>query len=700
MCLDYKIDKLKRKKQMEWGIGLIIVIVIIAIKGYISLHMQSPFIFSDEQSYFGMADKIAKGGFDKIRNSHMPGYSLLLAPLYMLTKSSLEAYHIALLFNSVAGAISYVLVFYLCKYVWKMEGKHSILVSVIVSLASAFYAYNYVIMSETIQTLFYLIFFVLFCDVIWRKRGTRSLVWFEMGIVLGFLPIIKTQALIMMVLYMLFVILYQMTDGEIINKKGLIISACVSILTFCLFRYGLFSNVGLYEEQSGDNLKSLLTIFADVNNFGEFVRIVLAEFAYFFVTTGLIPVFFVLLYAVHSLKKVIKSKECLIISLFCAFTVLGNVAITIIHAYHVYIEKNNATVYARYLDMFQPILITVGLALLLKNRVRDIKFSKKTYVFVIVCVSVLVFIIYPSLNKIEANTFSVVLFNGMPYAFFVVVFGCALLLCGIILAKGNGIVFACIYLFLLFLAMDYKCVSVQISRGTEMVQTLGAAHYFADNQIERETVVLDRAVFGDPMKEDYTPGTATPEMFVDKGMELNFRYSMMFWVLKNNSVKQKEISIKDSVYIYTDKLLPRRILAVSGPWMLYDKTVSRDYDVPIDAIYRTSDESMEFVNAEYLRVKSDFVTTNLYLDEIKEFTIRIFYSDNITILPGEDEIHCSVGEISLEYIPEEEAVNYITFKYTGQEPITVESVQVKYSGKYDKIIEEGNLYLKSMKIQY
>ena len=62
--------------------------------------MVSPFIFSDEQSYFGMADKISHLNWHNIYNSHMPGYSLLIAPFYKMASTSFGAYRNVLTFNA------------------------------------------------------------------------------------------------------------------------------------------------------------------------------------------------------------------------------------------------------------------------------------------------------------------------------------------------------------------------------------------------------------------------------------------------------------------------------------------------------------------------------------------------------------------------------------------------------------------------
>ena len=209
------IQKIKRK---EYLANIAIVLSMLAIKIAISFFMEGAFIFSDEQSYFGMADKIAKFNFKGILNSHMPGYALLLAPFYAFASSSSQAYSLALIINSILGTLSYVLIYYLCKVIWKFESNKAIMIAVLGSLSSAFYGYNYTVMSETMQTFLYLLFFVLLCKVIWYEKS-KKIDWVYIGVILGFLPIVKTQALVLLCTFVVFAILYQFTEGKVVNKK-------------------------------------------------------------------------------------------------------------------------------------------------------------------------------------------------------------------------------------------------------------------------------------------------------------------------------------------------------------------------------------------------------------------------------------------------------------------------------------------------
>lgn len=685
----------QKNSKREWVISAIVFLFILGIKIFISYGMKSAYIFSDEQSYFGMMDKIAQFKFDTIRNSHMPGYPLLASPLYAISSTSLQAYRGVLIFNCIVGTLSYPLVFYLCKYVFEMKGSHSILVGAITSLASGLFAYNYVILSETVQTIFYLGFFVLFCDVLCQKGNSSKWKWVLMGVILGFLPIIKTQARIIFILYFVFTIMYQLTKGNIIEKKGLLISSGVAVCVFLFFRMVIFTNVGLYEGQVEENLGSLLTVFDDKEHFSAFFHISCAELAYFIVATGVIPFFAIIVFIIDSIKDIFKDKEKILIALFVLLVIGGNVLITIIHAYTVSIEYNNVTMYARYIDFIQPILIALGLGLAIKNKEWKLK---KIYLIVAALMAILVFLVYPSINKFEVNSYSVRLFENIPTMVYIIVFCAAFIICGVTFGhKKCGLIISLCLLTVLYMAMDCSAVSIQLAGGSQIAQVYKAAYYFAENPIYEENIFLDSDFFGAPLPEDYMPGTGEIKGEASP-MAATFKYMVLFWGIKNNVVSLKEISKDDAGYIYSDKLLTRDILAVEGT-ILYDKENCNDYTAKSDILFRTS-ENVEIVNEDFLKITGDEVKTNLFIDNVKEFEVTFNYAGNVEVLPEDDMIACCVNGYPLERVLEDDVTHRIIFRWNGDKPITIDSLVMKYSGKYIDLLNEDILYWGSMDISY
>ena len=661
--------------------------MLLAVKIGISFKMKSSFIFSDEQSYFGMIDKIVSLRMDQIYNSHMPGYSFLLAPVYALASTSLKAYHIVLIINCLIGTCSYPLAYYLCRHVFDMKSTYAMMAGIITSFASCFYAYNYVVMAETVQTVFYFAFYVIFCDVVCHKKKAGKKRWTFLGVIAGYLPIIKTQANIFFVLFLLFTVMYQFTDGKILSKKGLLLSSKTAVIVFVIFRFAIFRNVGMYEGQASDNLSSLWTVFDDWEHFYSFLHIFLAEIAQFAVGTGMIPLFFIVSFVVCFFQKIVENKERLFITLFALLVLVGNIMITTIHAYYVYANQANATVYSRYLDFFQPIVIVSGLILMYQYAgVHREKKEICQQVQIGAILAILIFIIYPGIHKIDVNTYSLKLFQNIALTVYIFIFCVLFLLLIFILIKRKILPVACFVLAGLYTVMDIHAVKIQLFNGNHMAEVYSAVFYLADHPLKGESVVIDKDLKWN------TDGEKASD-YVD------VRYGVMFWNLKNNSVNVKKISKDADSYIYSNKLLTRNVLASNGNILLYDKENHNHYRAEIDTIVRTTGH-VDFANTEYLRILNDKTVTNLYVNDIQKFTITYNYAENVEVLPQDNEISCYVNDIPLKRISEEGIANRMIFEYDAQAPISVESLTVEYKGKYKDLIRDGILYLGSIDISY
>ena len=147
----------------------------------------------------------------------------------------------------------------------------------------------------------------------------------------------------------------------------------------------------MYEGQASDNLSSLWTVFHDWEHFYSFLHIFLAEIAQFAVGTRMIPLFFIISFAVRSFQIIVTHKERLLIAIFAILVLAGNVLITTIHAYYMYVSQENATVYTRYLDFFQPIVIVSGYLLLFRHA-RSHPNGKLPYLYIKIAVVLAVFI--------------------------------------------------------------------------------------------------------------------------------------------------------------------------------------------------------------------------------------------------------------------------------------------------------------------
>ena len=656
--------------------------------------MKGAYIFSDEQSYFGMADKIVHFQFDKILNSHMPGYPMLLAPLYALSQSSEQAYHMALIFNSVVGTASYPLVWYACKYIWKMDTKDTILTAVLVSLSPSFFGYNYTVMSETLQTIFYLAAFVLLLQIAYVPKSPKYVYCF-LGLIIGYLPIIKIQSLILLLVLIFFALANGLLSDPVTDKKSIFFTVVVAGLTFVVFRYLLFPNIGMYGDQSGDNIKSLFTILSSKENLISFLSISFGEAAYFFAATGCIPMFMLMISILTNFKQILCKKKYMLIGVLVSIFLLFNIGITITHAYLVYTQKGVATVYARYLDFLQPIFVTVGMMLFFKD---TITYSRRLKIGLLLFAGLLVFILYPNMGKIEVNTQTVSIFNNCSYVFYCAIFAVLFLL--FYLKDGKIKRGICTFLILIFTMMSVSATQLQLNNGKSISMLFNSAFYFAKGNIKNTQIVLDNEIFTNGRREDYTPGNATDEDLKGKEMEDTFRYFLMFWAIKDNKVYQEKLDIAKECYIYTNKILPRAALGNAGGLILYDRFNQLTSRISMDTLFRTGKGNLEIVNENFLRTKENSVEFPVYISNVDDIKITLNFADNVKVTCNEDEIKCFLNGTPMEVVQEEDGASFVTFTFTGNSPFTVENIRFEFLGKYNDLIQNDILYIGSMDISY
>lgn len=685
--------KLKIKRNI-WLVHAVAIFSVLFIKIYFSLFMKGAYIFSDEQSYFGMADKIVHFQFDRILNSHMPGYPMLLAPLYALPKSSEQAYHMALIFNSVVGTVSYPLVWYACKYIWKMDAKDTILTAVLVSLSPSFFGYNYTVMSETLQTIFYLTAFVLLLQIAYVPKSPKYVYCF-LGLIIGYLPIIKIQSLILLLVLIFFALANGLLSDPVTDKKSIFFTVLVAGLTFVTFRYLLFPNIGMYGDQSGDNIKSLFTVLSSKKNLMSFLSISFGEVAYFFVATGCIPMFMLMMSILINFKQILCKKKYMLIGVLVSIFLLFNIGITITHAYLVYTQKGMATVYARYLDFLQPIFVTVGMMLFFKD---TITYSRRLKIGLLLFAGLLVFILYPNMGKIEVNTQTVSIFNNCSYVFYCAIFAILFLL----FYFENGTIkrSICVLLVFVFGMMSASTIQLQLRRGKEIGELFGSAYYFSKGNVKGEKIVLDSDVFGEGRREDYTPGNATEKDLIGKEMESTFKYFLMFWAIKDNEVHQEKLNTAKECYVYTNKILPRSVLGNTGTWILYDQFEKSSVRILMDTLFRTGKGNLEIVNENFLRTKENNVEFPVYISNVDDVKITLNFADNVKVTCNEDEIKCFLNGTPMEVVQEEDGASFVTFTFTGNSPFTVENIRFEFLGKYNDMIQNDILYIGSMDISY
>ena len=690
-----------RKKQclISFSICSIIFVLFFAIKSVIVFSMVSPFIFSDEQSYFGMADKISHLNWHNIYNSHMPGYSLLIAPFYKMASTSFGAYRNVLTFNAFISSLPVIIIYILCRKTFSLNQRKSIVITILGSLSTAFFSYTYVVMSEVAQSVFYLLAFSIMTDIYLSKEKTKLYKYIFLEIILGFLPIIKTQAMITLILFILFFILYYSYRFSKLERHKVLITVTTSVLIYFIFRFIIFKNVGLYEEQSKDNLLSMLSVFQNANNFKSFINITFAEFAVLFVYTGILPFYFIIRKVLTNYREY--NKEQYFVLAFIIILILAHIGITIIHAYWVYCDKGIATVYTRYLDFFQPILITTGMIILLSNEKQG---NLNNNVIAIILIF-LIAVFFPNIGKIEANTLTVEFFQNIPQSLYYLICFIAIIMIVLYKPSINYYLVCSVFLCVILINMNISAVQTQLKRGDEMRFVYPEPYYFATHSICGETIILDNSISEISKREDYYPA---PEKnngnleIIDENIviDFNYKYSMMFWAIKNNTVSQEQIALSKDAYICTNKLIPREPLVKYGPVILYDRIPQNNsYEVNTDLLYRTTSGDLEFANENYLRIKNNVLNNNLFINNITSIFITLKFADNIIPAMHDGDIALYInGE--LMKCEDNTASHEAIFSFYNPDEFDIESLTITFGDSFNDMITDGTLYIGSMNLNY
>ncbi len=156
---------MKTERKVKW----LLFFSFLLFLGWLSKDASVPLIYPDEAGYIGWAKIIAGKSGDPLHYS--PGYSLLLAPIFLFTEDILQAYPVIIKINVMIGALIPVLLYHLSGYfcnekdVLKRAG-----IAVLASLYPTVTSYVQLALSETWLTVLLLGVAVCFCSL-WENRN-------------------------------------------------------------------------------------------------------------------------------------------------------------------------------------------------------------------------------------------------------------------------------------------------------------------------------------------------------------------------------------------------------------------------------------------------------------------------------------------------------------------------------------------------
>lgn len=637
----------------------------VLLKASIIRYFPSPWIFSDEQSYFGMAGKIVKGNFESMTNSHMPGYPLLISFTRLL--SSTEAsYKAILLFNVILSSCIIFVSFILFNIVLKVDERESILYSTIVSFLPQFIVYNYTIMSENLYTILFFAIVTIFFIITDKKFDSKLWPWILLGILVGFSPIVRSQSIILLIMFIVFFIINLLPRTRTISVKNYMISCLISIVVYVFFRFCLFYNVSSYSDlQKGyiDVIRRILSDFQDAFNF---FQIFLGEISYLFAAIMFIPTFMLLHYlSKKDLRRNLR-REVIYVLVFMTLFILANILITTLHASYVYNNLNIKTVYARYVDFIIPVIFAFGIV-----AIRNIKFSENKHrsyfclMYLICLITVVICFFYK--DNLFVNTFTIYIYQylGDTLGRTMLCLIAILALIGLIYNKRK-IVIVIISLVIILSVVPTLTRQIMFSNDTfNYYAPIG--YWFDKNDIKDSIIDIDN-------QNEYSMNDSIDDYSNITQMDYVTVYSLLFWSNFYNKVQVKDINIDENHYIVSSRLLPRKYLTSSGQFILYDKIPQPMIELTPDLLYRFAKGFNNLPEQDWIWMNDRIILDNILIDDINQVAVEIelkglyptTLDKNVEVIINGESIGVQIGKENTFY-----------FVMNSDEGFSVKSIEIK-----------------------
>ena len=166
---------MKRVKQTQWFAQGILFVLFGLFFLYLGKESKTPLIYPDEAGYLGWARLIAGKAGDGIHYS--PGYSLLLAPVFLFTDQITKAYPVVIQLNALIGALIPVLLYRISGVWCKQEAVIERMgFAAVAALYPAVTAYTQLALCENFLCVLLLGITLCFCAL--RRDRTRAGIWF------------------------------------------------------------------------------------------------------------------------------------------------------------------------------------------------------------------------------------------------------------------------------------------------------------------------------------------------------------------------------------------------------------------------------------------------------------------------------------------------------------------------------------------
>lgn len=553
---------------------IMIAIIIISIKIYLSSNFHTPFIFSDEYLYSSYAKDILSDPFHIIKADEFQiypsGYPLSIIPSFIFYPNVDMIYRYILIINCIFTTsillISYVI---LKKFVAKDLACFG---SILIALLPVSTLYSFMILSENLYIPIYLFSGYL---IIKSFDDNNLLSHIFTGFIIFYLTMIRGFGILAYVSF--FVVMFYKLFIEkdrinfLINKRYLI---CVPIILFCTFNilkktYG--SN--LYGYDSNMYIQNIIYVFSDIQNFILFSKLIINELDYLILTSYFI--FFILSILILLYWKRLDQSTKIYILYSSVYAVLS-IFLACLHMIRVIKNPDdpqymNYFIWGRYIDPILPTIFIIGLIswnLFILNRNKNSDISTNKLIFITVSIVLMFTTTYPYYAGYKIiNVMSIYYMKDILNAWYynLYILPIMLLVPSLILLKRPKTLMTILIIFSLIISTyPYEWLKLASDESEHMSNT-GKLLYQ-----NNESILIDK------------------ENFV--GTDFNNYYLVKFWTMTNKVYESSTMNLTENTkYIFTGKLLPLEILSVSpdNKIMLYKHDIVRNIQmVPIKGFHR------------------------------------------------------------------------------------------------------------------
>lgn len=333
-----------QKNRVEWGLFFAFFLFLFLLTRV----SQSPLIYPDEAGYIGWARKILFGTSDGLR--YLPGYSLLLSPLFLITNEIRKLYPLITAFNAMLGACIPVVVYRLVRLFAQEKTRVAVLVTTAVCLYPSIALYANLAMCEVLLTLLFLLLLLAVASI--EKNVSSIKGWIFALLLSGMIALTHTRGFVILPVLLLVLSLPVKRGASPRVKRiyfvslGVLAAFFVTGVCYFMFYTASPNTVHLREQLvhifSWDGIRNLLTTLVS-----QFSYLILSTYG--FVVIGV-------WYALTYLKKVGEGRVTV---MFLLLSFLAGILLSALFLSHH--EKPDHILYGRYNEYILPGILLFGI---------------------------------------------------------------------------------------------------------------------------------------------------------------------------------------------------------------------------------------------------------------------------------------------------------------------------------------------------